>query len=275
MKRLVCLLTGLFLFISVSSIQAVPDTSLVNAIQNSDREDVTAINSLLAKGADVNEKDYAGNTPLMIALSKGQFEVSKLLISHGANVNPPGDSVLFPAVGIPFVVDGNKEIVNLLLKNGARVNFSNKDGYTPLMAACNSNDAEIAKILVDHGAFVNVQDKDGETPLIKVLKNLSSLPAGKRNSNTVRLLLEHKAKVNVANNFEVTPLFAAVFIGASRGNSSEGDKTLAEEVTKLLLKYGANPNFKSPNRDGYTLLHYAERDKNTKLVNLLKKAGAK
>ncbi|MBI1821157.1 MAG: ankyrin repeat domain-containing protein [Nitrospirae bacterium] len=281
MKHLACFLTALFLFVSVSSAQTVPNTPLVWAIQNSEHEDVTKINSMLASGADVNEKNYQGMTPLMIALSMGQYEIAKLLIAHGADTNATtddGTSVLHIAVGTSIIgIDTNKEIINSLLKRGAQVNSSRTGGGTPLMTASYSNDAEIVKILLNRGALVNVQDKDGATPLLNAVKGLSIAPAGRRNSNTVRLLLEHKAKVNVADKFDVTPLSAAGFLSdRNRGTLSlENDKKLSVEIAGLLLKLGANPNFKSPNRNGFTLLQYAENDKNIELVNLLKKAGAK
>jgi ankyrin repeat protein len=42
---------------------------------------------LLAHGADVNVRGWRGKTPLDLASFEGSFDVSRLLIEHGANVD--------------------------------------------------------------------------------------------------------------------------------------------------------------------------------------------
>ena len=49
---------------------------------------------LIAKGANINAKDYLnGTTPLQIAATQGEFDIVKVLVSHGANL----DGALFNA----------------------------------------------------------------------------------------------------------------------------------------------------------------------------------
>ncbi len=45
------------------------------------------IRLLLAKGADVNVKDNAGETPLHSAAMNGSVDVTTLLLANGADVN--------------------------------------------------------------------------------------------------------------------------------------------------------------------------------------------
>jgi uncharacterized protein len=48
---------------------------------------------LLDAGAEINKKSADGNTPLMIALVNGQFDVAMLLVEKGANVNISSDGL--------------------------------------------------------------------------------------------------------------------------------------------------------------------------------------
>lgn len=53
---------------------------------------------LLKKGANINQKDKHGVTPLMRAAEHGHEEMAKLLIKHGADVNLV-DNYQTPAAG--------------------------------------------------------------------------------------------------------------------------------------------------------------------------------
>ena len=60
--------------------------------------DIDAVKSCLAKGVDVNVKDEKQHTALKVSAYAGEFEVVKLLLDNGANVNSkPSDygSALF------------------------------------------------------------------------------------------------------------------------------------------------------------------------------------
>ncbi len=75
------------------------------------------IEPLIAKGADINATDNRGQTPLMAAVYIGQKDTVELLIAKGADVNLMGgsDNALSLAQK-----RRNTEIVNLLLKHGAK-----------------------------------------------------------------------------------------------------------------------------------------------------------
>ena len=55
------------------------------------------------------------------------------------------------------------EITRLLITNGANINFINSGGWTPLADAVNVQNMEIVRFLVENGADVNIHDRNGGT----------------------------------------------------------------------------------------------------------------
>jgi ankyrin repeat protein len=54
---------------------------------------VKSATALLDAGADINKKSADGNTPLLVALINGQFDVAMLLVEKGANANVSSDAL--------------------------------------------------------------------------------------------------------------------------------------------------------------------------------------
>jgi len=158
---------------------------------------------LIKEGADVNERDQAGNTAVERAQNSQTIDVLKgagatmpefpeenkndLLIKYaekgatggllmalqaGADVNHKdlGDSraaLHWAAIcGMAAEVDPHHEaLAQGLLGAGADVNAKDEWEYTPLLLAAFWNKPEIAKVLLAHGAQVNARTNDGRTAL--------------------------------------------------------------------------------------------------------------
>jgi len=74
---------------------------------------------LIKAGADVNAKNFYGSTPLIYASMNGNIDIVKMLIEVGADVNAKnkfGNTALMCAIRR----NKNKEIINLLKRNGAK-----------------------------------------------------------------------------------------------------------------------------------------------------------
>ena len=126
---------------------------------------------LIKNGADVNEKDDGGKTPIFYANTK---KLVQYLIETGANVNHKDHYGL-----TPLCHDINIKIARTLIKNGADVNALDGNHYTPLHGA---RSPKIIKLLVEHGANINARSKDNESVLdcysnMKTLKLLISYGA--------------------------------------------------------------------------------------------------
>jgi len=105
-----------------------------------------SVDTLIAAGADVNAPVAKGGySPLMLASISGSYEISSVLIQHGAKVNaanPGGVTALMIAAA------GNRaSVVELLLKSGADVNARSEDGRTALGIAQSQNNEAVVRIL--------------------------------------------------------------------------------------------------------------------------------
>ncbi len=92
--------------------------------------------AMIKKDANVNAADEDGETPLMVAVKKGNAPVVDVLLAAGAKVNAKnasGEDALTLAVRAR---EPNAAIVASLLKGGADAKTATKDGETALMMAC-------------------------------------------------------------------------------------------------------------------------------------------
>lgn len=98
-------------------------------------------------------------TPLQWACQDGRFEVIKLLLRHGSDVNvlPGPDTGRTALQGA--AEKGHLSIVELLLNHGADVNASpaKRRGATALQAAAINGEMRIAQILIEAGADIGAQ----------------------------------------------------------------------------------------------------------------------
>ena len=94
----------------------------------------------------------------------------------------------------------HKEIVELLISNGADVNAKDDNGYAPIFGVAFDHEAgdpcEVVKTLIAHGADVNTRDTDGLTPLHNAAMN------GKR--GVVELLLANNADPTLKSKLGIT-----------------------------------------------------------------------
>ena len=67
--------------------------------------------------------------------------------------------------------NGNLVRIKSLLEAGARADYTNSSGVTPLMIAAGLGNTGIAKALLDHGADANAKTPGGYTPLMSAALN--------------------------------------------------------------------------------------------------------
>ncbi|KAK1749808.1 ankyrin-1 [Echria macrotheca] len=137
----------------------------------SSRGHASIVNLLLTTtaSADINSPNSKGLTPLMVASQHGRTEVTRILLSHGADqsiLNAKGQSALHLACHA-----GNSAVIGLLLAQqdagtSGMINAVTSNGKTPLIFAAISGHADACDILLAAGTvLVEAQDCEGKTAL--------------------------------------------------------------------------------------------------------------
>jgi ankyrin repeat protein len=90
---------------------------------------------------------------------RGYFDIIKLLVEHGADVNDKQVNYIVANGGESY------NILKYLLDNGANVNQKDKEGNTALMKAAQENRVKNAKLLLKSGADTGIKNKEGKTAL--------------------------------------------------------------------------------------------------------------
>ena len=158
--------------------QSDPISEVDSALLDAAKEgNIEAVKQHLANGADVNAKDD-GWTPLHNAAGYSTKEMVELLISNGANVNVKNEDEWTPLHDA-----ASKEVAELLIAKGADMDAKDKDNWTPLHKAAFGGHMEIVELLIAEGADVNAKGEDEWTPL-----NLTQDP------ETIDLLRKHGGK---------------------------------------------------------------------------------
>jgi ankyrin repeat protein len=122
---------------------------------------------LLEKKADVNARMTNGATPLFMAALKADSAVGALLTSSGADIdasNSDGMTALHLAIRNNGPAAGG--FARLLIRLGAKLGTSSKDGDTPLTAAVDLGCTDIVGQMLDKGADARAAEKGSERTLL-------------------------------------------------------------------------------------------------------------
>jgi len=197
------------------------DSQLMEAVFQRDKQQVKR---LIEGGADVNTTDLQGRPILGMTVYFGHYDVCKLLIDNGADINVKNAQCGIPALNMA-AREGYKEICELLIAHGALVNMLDDHGSTALIAATASGDnfVKICELLLEKRAAVNIQeDMRGENALMQA--------AASGNDAVCKLLLAQGALIHQEDNTGWTALMRA----ASKGNI-ETCHLLIKEMMKFTI----------------------------------------
>ena len=192
------------------------------------------IRKLIGQGTQVNAKNKDNCTALMLAYSKGNVDVIKILLKAGADPNiadANGDTLSH------YAVRGNasKEVLQNIIDHGADVNVTNNENQTALLLACEDGNENAITVLLKAGADPNIADADGDICLHDAVRRDNS-------KEVIQAIIDHGADVNATNQDNCTALMFA----CHKGN---------EEIINILLKAGADPSI--ADGDGDTCLYDA------------------
>jgi ankyrin repeat protein len=229
---------------------------MIEAARSGDTE---TIKQLLSKGANINAPEPdSGDTPLLAAIDKEQWAAAELLLKHHPDLNVEdknNNSPLYLAVSRG---DAALPMVNSLLKAGANTELGpskgDNAGATPLYIACAIAANGCIESLLRHGASATKQLSNGGTPL-----HTAAIAGDQR---TIDLLCAAGGNVSALNDDQRTPLHNCGITGnataaaALIGHGAAVDDTDVEgctplmravmknhpEVAQVLLDHGADPD---------------------------------
>lgn len=109
----------------------------------------------------INQKDDYGFTVLHGLAAEENYEIFQFLIDNGANVNEKNDSGI-----TPLHLSAWPEVVELLVKNGADLEAKSNTGDTPLISLSAEQESEdVMEALLKAGADVNARNNSGKSAL--------------------------------------------------------------------------------------------------------------
>ncbi|HMU84405.1 MAG TPA: ankyrin repeat domain-containing protein [Leptospiraceae bacterium] len=214
------------------------------------RGDLAKVRELLDAGANINECNRTGWTPLHRAAEMSHPEMVRLLIEKGANIealDALGETPLITACRFR-----NAQVVSEFIAHGSNVNHRSREKHSALWYAISYlKDATIVRLLLDAGADANETYEYGDNPLL--------LAVSAQAPSVIDLLLPLTEDLERINQHQVCALHFA---------ASYDDVHL---VTQLLAR-GVNVNLKNPS--GYTALIWAAQSNSIKVAPILLEHGA-
>ena len=161
--------------LDINSKDSQHQTPLMIAVQN---EDESMVQLLLDLGAKINGLGY--NEAIFAAIKLTSRNILVVLVKNGAEVNFKDE--INESTPLHIAVSDHKyEMARILVEAGANVNARNEESVTPLAQIFDEDvwklkntsentkrledDMKIAKLLIDHNAEVDAKNIFDETPL--------------------------------------------------------------------------------------------------------------
>lgn len=262
---------GLLAGLPALAADSTPQRTLVDLVREGKRDSVLA--AITSPEVDVNVKSPDGSTALMWATFNADHEMVDALLKAGAKANVTskyGATALTEAIKLPDMA-----LFHTLLDAGANVDSPNLDNQTALMLAINAGQPEMAKVLIERGADVKA---------IETFRDQNALmwAAGANQPETVDLLLAKGAgdQVNLRARHDDWERQITSEPRAQFGSRHTGGLTALLYATRSgclrcamsLVDAGADVNL--PNPDGLTPLINALDNRRFDLAMFLLDKGA-
>lgn len=239
-------------------------------------EDVDAIKMLAEHGADLEKREYLGDTPLMVAADRG-IEVVQCLVELGADISAVDDD----GWGVAHYAArrANVQVYEYVVDHGADEHLITDEGYSVGHLSLTSGDVVFVEYMMLRGFELTQPVENGDTLLhmagssevadyimenyeydINAIGGLGWTPLHNAaymdfDESTIRTFLDNGADLSIANDYGETPIFLAYD---------------TYDNMKTLIEYGADVNVQ--NKFGESVLMFAYEYEN--VIKLLISNGA-
>ena len=231
-------------------------------------------------------KGSRGNTALLRASDRGQFEVAEKLIELGCDAHALSSEGL---KGLHLAArEGHSRIVDLLINADvdleATSNIEGQEGWTALHMAVSKPHLLVTQMLIDAGSCLEARTLVGNTALLEAIiakqfemmklllaqgsdvnaKGMAGvtalhLSAAADDVESVQILLEHQAKIDTVTKDGLTSLSIAAWCGRLT-------------VVRVLIEHGAKIDVRDMH--GQSALELARASNHEDVVELLIESGA-
>jgi ankyrin repeat protein len=236
--------TGFLALFLASVILAAAPSDVADAAMHGDK---SAMRSLLAKKADVNAPQVDGTTALHWAVRANDLEMIDLLLKAGARVSAANQSGATPMQ--LAAMSGNSASMERLIQGGADPNAPlSPTGDTALMMAARTGKLGAVRLLLDHAAEVNaIETWGGTTALMWAVSE--------RHPEVAKLLVDRGADVNAKS----------YFVPAASGRGFEGAAPAPPNPKQKIEEFASG---------WMTPLMFAAREDDLESAKILIQAGA-
>ena len=209
--------------------------------------DLDGLKTLLSTNEEINlnaENPKTYLTPLMVACNRpsSNLEVISLLIKKGALVDY--QSVYGRSAFLLAIEQGNVEAAKCLIKHKAKVDLKNSRGESALDIGCKKGNIEVVKFLINDKLFDH--------------NSISHCLFISTSTAIVQLLLDGGADTNILDDDDKTPLMSVDYTNV--------------DIAKMLIDHGANIDHQDD--CGRSILMNAIENGYLKLAELLLEKGA-
>ncbi len=198
----VCLTAASYAQVPPSSAEKAEYSELLAAASQGDAD---KIEILVAKGAQIDERDAHGRTPLHVAAFGAHHAAMRTLVAAGADPNAL-ENDYYDIVTIAAVANDVHTLKLALTLGASATNITSRYDGTALIAAAHLGHAEVVRILIRAGAPLDHVNNLGWTAVIEAVVLGDG---GPRHTDTLRALVQAGANINIADHNGQTPLALA------------------------------------------------------------------
>ncbi len=221
---------------------------------SADKEN-SVLNTFLKRKADLSAVDDQG-TALMWAAYHGKLETVKRLVQNGAELEASAANQWTPLHAA--TQQGHLDIVKYLVEQGAYHSAQSINGVTPLQLAVQENNLEMVRYFFYRDIDLEMQDSFGRTAL--------HIAAWLGHTALCIFLIQIGADVNAFSSGGFTPLYAA----ATKGHKAIVEALLVAGADTLLISCDGLTAAGCASSKGHTACARLIKNKTAELINAKK-----